>query len=230
MPDYTARMQKVQQLMAEQGIDLLFLPRSASLSYLTGIHRDEPNFGNTVHPGEWVTGAWIAPGKAPVLTLPRMTADFHLGVSGYDVRVLPDTADPLALVRAVLHDLGVSGRASVALEERAWAETTLAIQSLLPEARMSISTALLMPLRMIKDEEEIAIMRQAGVITELAYQATLARLKHGMTTLDLITEVNYQLRLYGASTNSFVTSFYNMGRHFPFDFHNREEVLRLPLD
>ena len=63
-----------------------------------------------------------------------------------------------------------------------------------------------------------------------AYAATLPRLRHGMTTFDLITEVNYQLRSHGARTHSFVTSFYNMGRNFPFDFTNREEVLLLPLE
>ena len=51
----------------------------------------------------------------------------------------------------------------------------------------------------------------------------------GMTSLDLITEVNYQLRKHGARTHSFVTSFYNMGKTYPFDFTNREELLHTPL-
>lgn len=230
MPNYASRLAAVQEQMAAQGIDLMFLPRSASLFYLTGIPRDEPNYGNTVHPGEWVTGAWIAPGKAPVLTLPRMTAEFHLGVSGFDVRVLPDTADPLALLRQVFADLGVGQGAAVALEERAWAETVIGIQEALGGVRLSSAAPLIMPLRQIKDEEEIATMRRAGAITEAAYQATLGKLRHGMTSLDLITEVNYQLRLRGAQGPSFVTSFYNMGPDYPFNFQNREEVLRLPLN
>lgn len=230
MPDYSARLAAVQQQMADQGIDLMFLPRSASLHYLTGIPRDEQSFGNTVHPGEWVTGAWLAPGRAPVLTLPRMTAEFHLGVSDYDVRVLADTADPNELLRDLFRDLGVGAGATVAVEERAWADTLMAIEATLGGVRFRPSAPLIMPLRMIKDAAEIAIMRRAGEITELAYQATLGKLKHGMTNLDLITEVNYQLRLHGAETNSFTTSFYNMGPGYPFDFHNREEVLRLPLN
>lgn len=230
MPNYAARLTAVQEQMAAQGIDLMFLPRSASLFYLTGIPRDEPNYGNTVHPGEWVTGAWVAPGKPPVLTLPRMTAEFHLGVSDFDVRVLPDTADPLGLLRQVFADLGVGQGAAVALEERTWAETVIGIQAVLGAVRLSSAAPLIMPLRQIKDEEEIAIMRRAGAITEAAYQATLGKLRHGMTSLDLITEVNYQMRLRGASGPSFTTSFYNMGPDYPFNFQNREEVLRLPLN
>lgn len=229
MPNYAARLAAVQGQMLDQGIDLLFLPRSANLFYLTGIPRDEPNFGNTVHPGEWLTGAWFAPQRAPILTLPRMTAEFHLGVSDFDLRILADSDDPFRLLRQVFDDLGAVSGATVALEERAWAETVLGIQAVLGEVRLRSAAPLIMPLRQIKDDDEIAVMRRAGEITERAYQATLARLKHGVTNLDLITEVNYQLRLHGASGPSFVTSFYNMGPNYPFTFQNREQVLRLPL-
>jgi Xaa-Pro aminopeptidase len=217
--------------MAAQSIDLLFLSISANLHYLTGIAREEPNFGNTQYPGEWLTGAWIPRRGAPLLTLPRMLADFHMGgVQGYDVRVLPDHGDPAALAAAVLSDFGVSGSASIALEDRAWVETVLNIQRLVPDGRYSPASNLLMPLRRIKDDDEIAIMRKAGEITEAAYHATLTQMRHGMTNLDLITEVNYQLKRHGASTNSFVTSFYNMGPDYPFNFHNREEVMQTPLE
>jgi Xaa-Pro aminopeptidase len=73
-------------------------------------------------------------------------------------------------------------------------------------------------------------MRHAGAITEAAFADVLPRLRHGMTTLDLITEVNYQLKRHGSTAPSFVTAFYNMGANFPFDFHNREETQLLPLD
>ena len=95
MPNYHHRLSAVQKKMSEQGIDLLFLSISANLHYLTGIGREEPNFGNTIYPGEWLTGAWIPQQGAPVLTLPRMMAEFHMGaVTGFDVRVLPDAEDP----------------------------------------------------------------------------------------------------------------------------------------
>src|SRR5215211_476496 len=102
MPDYSARLRAVQQKLAEQGADLLFLQRSANLHYLTGIPREEQNFGNTIYPGEWLSGAWIAPDRAPILTIPRMLADFHLSMIGYDLHVLADAADPAALAGELL--------------------------------------------------------------------------------------------------------------------------------
>lgn len=231
MPNYQNRLDRVQAQMAAQGIDLLFLSRSANLHYVTGIPREEPNFGNTIYPGEWLTGAWIPQTGAPILTLPRMLADFHMGsVSGHDVRVLPDAGDPTQLVQDVLQAFQVRNDPQIAIEDRAWAETVLRLQRLRPAATISQASALLMPLRQIKDEDELAILRKAGAITEAAYQATTARLRHGMTMLDLITEVNFQLKRHGSTAPSFNTSFYNMGRNYPFAFHNREEMMLVPLD
>lgn len=231
MPNYSARLANVQSQMAEHGVDLFFLSRSANLHYVTGIPREEPNFGNTIYPGEWLTGAWIPQQGTPILTLPRMLASFHMGtVDGYDVRVLPDSGDPAQLVSDVLQALSIGDAPKVALEDRAWAELMLNLQWLRPGTTFSLASALIMPLRVIKDEDEIAIMRKAGAITEAAYQATLGNLRHGMNNLDLVSEVQYQLKKHGAQTDSFVTSFYNMGPNYPFAFHNREEMLLVPLE
>lgn len=227
--DYAARLQRVREQMLRQGIDLLFLPRSTNLHYLTGLRRSEPNYGNVVHPGEHVTGAWISVDAEPIITMPRMVAEKTV-LPGYDIRSLPDVQKPIDLVRQVLADLKVPAAAKVAMDNRSWAESMLMIQALLPEASYTLAEALLMPLRMVKDAAEIAIMRQAGVITEQAYEAVRGKLQHGMTTLDLISEVNYQLQRHGATTNSFATAFYNRGKHAPFAPHNREETLLVPLE
>lgn len=230
MFDYQSRLVRVQQAMAAAEVDLLFLSPSANLQFLTGVAREEPNYGNTMYPGEWLTGAWVPQRGAPILTLPRMLAEFHMGaVNGFDVRVLPDAGDPAALAGQVLAALNIAPGAHVAVEDRSWAELVLKLQRLLPQVQLSLASALMAPVRRIKDAAEIEIMRKAGAITEAAFAATLAQLRHGMTTLDLITEVNFQLRRHGSRTESFVTSFYNMGPNFPFNFTNKEETLLLPL-
>jgi len=72
-----------------------------------------------------LSGAWIAPDHAPILSIPRMLADFHLSVTGYDLRVLSDAADPAALAGDLLAALGVRATPTIALDDRAWAETLL---------------------------------------------------------------------------------------------------------
>lgn len=229
MIDYSARLSKVQSRMRDLGINMMFLPYSANLHYITGIGREEQNFGNTMYPGDWMTGGWIPAEGSPVLTLPRMQAAFHGSHGAHDVRVLPDSGDPLMLVRDVLSSFHIQTPAVIAIEDRARAETVLHVQSLLPGARVLSASAIMRPLRLIKDSEELAILRAAGAITEVAYEATLAQIKPGMTNLDLITEVNFQLKKAGSFAPSFQTSFYNMGPNFPFAFGNTEEMMQVPL-
>src|SRR3954454_4819578 len=116
MPNYSARLRAVQQKMAEQKIDLLFLQRSAHLHYLTGIPREEQNFGNTMYPGEWLSGAWIAPDRAPILSLPRMLADCHLSLTCYGPPVLADAAALAALAGELLVTLVTNADATIALD------------------------------------------------------------------------------------------------------------------
>ncbi len=73
--------------MIDLSVDLMFLPYSASLHYLMGVAREEQNFGNTIYPGDWMTGAWIAADCAPILTLPQMQAAFHGTHTQHAVRV-----------------------------------------------------------------------------------------------------------------------------------------------
>ena len=72
MPNHADRMTRFQEMLEGQA-NLVFFPMGTDLDYLTGIHRDIPNYGRNLHPGMWLEGMWIAPGRAPILTLPRMT-------------------------------------------------------------------------------------------------------------------------------------------------------------
>jgi Xaa-Pro dipeptidase len=220
---YNERLLRFQSAMDGKA-DCAFLPISADLHYLTGVPRDIPNFGATIHPGAWLEGAWIAPGRAPVLLLPRMTAEFGgLGaLQNIDIRVLGDWDDPAKLARSVLDTFALPAQPRVAVGDHATGETITHLQALLPGAVFVSATDLLRPLRVIKSEDEIATMRRAGEITEQAFAAVLAQLKHGMTELDIVSEVDYQLRRHGALGPSFTTSLYNSGPNHPLLMGQRE--------
>ncbi|MCB0154214.1 MAG: M24 family metallopeptidase, partial [Anaerolineae bacterium] len=65
---------------------------------------------------------------------------------------------------------------------------------------------------------------------EAAFQAVLGRLKHGMTELDIISEVNLQMRKHGSLGPSFTTSMYNSGPDYELIFGKREEKWNRPLN
>jgi Xaa-Pro aminopeptidase len=221
--NYNARLQKFQQHI-QDSVDLVFLPFSADLRYLMGVPRDMPSFGAVLHPGMWLEGAWLSPTHDPVLALPRMTAEFGgMGDLKANLRILGDHDDPATLLRDILSGFKLPARPRIAVSDSTRGETLVGLQGLYPAASFSSATALLNPLRRVKGEKEIAVMRRAGEVTEAAFEAVLNQLKHGMTELEVISEVDLQLRRHGALGPSFVTSMYNSGPNYPLIFGKREE-------
>lgn len=220
--NYGARLATFQGAMAGKA-DLCFFPISADLQYLTGIPRDIPNYGAVLHPGGWLEGAWIAPGGAAVLALTRMSAEFgNLADAGnIDVRVLGEFDDPAPFVADIVKGFGVGAQPTVAVGDHTKGETISGLQQVLAGATYISATELLNPQRAVKTADEVEAMRRAGAVTEAAFADVLPQLKIGMTELDIIAEVDYQLKRHGALGPSFTTSLYNSGPNHPLLFGQR---------
>lgn len=225
------RLQRFQAILADQA-DLAFIPISSDLQYLTGVPRDIPNYGHNIHPGDWLEGAWISPRQAPVLPLPRMTAEFGglERLEGIDIRVLGDWDEPAEMVKGILGDFNLPEEPRVAISDFTRGETVSNLQPLLPGATWLSATDLLRPLRVIKSQSDIDEMKEAGRITEAAFADTLTSLRLGMTELEIVEEVNFQLRRHGSLGQSFTTSLYNSGPGHPLLFGQRMQSWHRKLD
>jgi Xaa-Pro dipeptidase len=229
--NYQQRLTTFQQRLAEVA-DLAFFPRSSDLQYLTGVPRDIPNFGAVIHPGDWLEGAWLTPTQGPMLALPRMTAEFGglASLQGITINVLSDFDDPKDMLKAFLKKVDLPETPRIAIGKTTRGETVTALHELLPSATFISATDLVRPLRAIKSEEEIDIMRKAGAITEAAFADVLKTLKPGMTELDIVSEVDYQLRKHGSLGPSFTTSLYNSGPNHPLVFGQPEMTWKRVLN
>lgn len=234
MSVYDDRVKRFQQVLQSEA-DLAFFSISSDLQYLAGVPRDIPNYGITLHPGAWLEGAWLTPSHKPVLALPRMTAEFGglERLTSIELRVLGDWDDPASLVRDILKGFDLPARPRVAISDFATGETVTHLQRILPDAIFVSGTDLMRQLRVIKTEDDIAVMRRAGEITEAAFADVIKALKYGMTELDVVTEVDYQLRRHGSLGPSFTTSLYNSGTNYPLIFGDRlntwKRVLQPPV-
>lgn len=219
------RITRFQSIIAGK-VDVVFLPISTDLQYLTGVPRDIPNYGAVMHPGAWLEGAWLTPHHEPLLILPRMTAEFGglAELKNIQIRVFGDWDNPSTLVREVLKGFNLPPKPRVAISNQTTGETIVNLQQAVPDAQFVSATDLLRELRVIKSEAEIAIMRRAGAITEAAFADVIKQLRHGMTELEMMSEVDYQLRKHGSLGPSFTTSFYNSGPNHPLRFGQRLET------
>ena len=228
--DYGKRLLAFQERLVGYA-DLAFFPLSADLQYLTGVPRDIPNFGTVIHPGDWLEGAWLSPTQNPILALSRMSAELGglANLKGVQIRVLGEFADPRAMVKDFIKEFALPDKPRIAIGSLTHGSTIAELHALLPAALFLSASDRLQPLRAIKSEEEIAVMRKAGEITEKAFGEVLKKLEHGMTELDIVSEVDYQLRKHGSLGPSFTTSLYNSGPNHPLLFGQREATWKRVL-
>jgi Xaa-Pro aminopeptidase len=142
-----------------------------------------------------------------------MFADYWLvKTPGMDVCVVPDLADPQAFLENILSGFNVPNR-TVAMDNRAWAELVLAVRTAIPDVKLRLASEVLAEMRMIKSDEELAIMRKAGEIVDKTMADILRELKpgSGQTEIDVVYEVDRLMMQHGGEGPSFITNVWQMG-------------------
>jgi Xaa-Pro aminopeptidase len=221
---YLERIHRLQEDIEDQPT-LIHIPLSADLQYLTGVRRKIPTYGAIQHPGDWVEGLWITCQRGPILVLTRMTAEyFFTGLDWLEIRLLGDWANPETLFAGILQDLNAREVKRLAVGEGVSAETVIHLQSALPEATIISATEYLQSQRMIKSADEITKMRKAGEITEAAFAEVLQGLRSGITELEVVSEIDYQLRQLGSQGSSFNTTLFAVGPHHELIFGDTQRT------
>ena len=177
---YADRLQRAQQEMAQQGIDLLVVGASADLRYLIGFDGHESErMSVLVLPRDGVSH-YVAPGlEAPLLDAQRDL----LEIVSWE-----ETEDPAAKVAAVA---GPAAEGTIAVGDELWSVFTIRLQDRMPHARWTEGGQLLRPLRMIKDEREIALLAEAARRTDDSWEEFLT------TSIAGLTEWEVRERLMG---------------------------------
>lgn len=120
------------------------------------------------------------------------------------MRLICEAEDPLDVMRATLARFDLHGM-KVAVDDRVWARSPLALRSLLPDHEFVLASTITAPMRMIKEADELELMRRAGAITEQVFAKMLERLKLGVTGIEIASEIDYQCKAHGAAHTSLVT-------------------------
>jgi Xaa-Pro aminopeptidase len=210
MPDYQSRQAALAERMTAAGTDLIFLPVSADLEYLTGLRRRVLTFGNVEYAHSWVTGAFLAPGRAPVFVLPRMVKEFDLpdGITG-EVALVNELDDGEAIFRRVATSYGPVRQIGVG--SRAWADTVMQLQAALPGAQLTSASTLINLMRRVKSPEELAAMAGASRIATQVMGEVTPEVAPGVLELELARDINFRMRRLGTRAPSFDTGVWSMG-------------------
>ncbi len=210
MPDRSDRQQELERRMADLSVDLVFLPPSADLEYLTGFKRRILTFGNIEYAHSWVTGCFFAPGREPAFVLPRMVTAFDLpeGLSG-DVTIVNELDDGEDMFFALAKTYGPARK--LALGARTWSDTTLKLMQAFDGAELISADRLLNPMRRVKSKDELVEMAKACRLVDEVMGEVTPRIVAGVTELELARDIDYAMRSKGSLVPSFDTGVWGMG-------------------
>ena len=210
MFDYETRRKSLYERMANLGVDLVFLPPSGDLEYLTGFKRRVPAFGNIEYAHSWVTGCFLAPDREPAFVLPRMVVAFDTpdGLIG-DVTIVAETDDSDAAFRRVAQSFGAVSRLGIGA--RAWADTTAALLALLGSCELVSADRLVNPMRRVKSSDELERMAKACRIVDETLALVSPSVRAGTTELEIARDVDFHMRELGSVVPSFDTGVFSMG-------------------
>jgi len=207
--NFEARLKQARLTMRERDIGMMYLTFGANLWYLTGVQRREPELTDSNAYGNYICGAYIDADEGFTIVAPRMGGEFFQkeaeDKSWIDtVRIVDESEKPKDVLAEILKSFRINGN-RVSMDDRSWIKSGLLFQELLPNRSFSVASDIIAPMRMIKDPDEITLMRKASEIADKVYSEVVNYLKIGVTEYDVAHEVDYQFKKHGAEYNSFVT-------------------------
>jgi Xaa-Pro dipeptidase len=189
--DYAARREKAARLMAEHGIDALFIEGGTNLLYYANVNwwRSERTFGAVLNRKR--EPVWVCP------AFERKRAE-ELIPASQEVRTWEEHESPFRLIAEIMKDLGAaSGRLAVDPSMRAFLYYGLRRDA--PQIELLDGAVVTEGCRGIKTAKEIAFMELANKITKLAYREGFKHLKEGMTARELAAAISGAHQQMGAS-------------------------------
>jgi Xaa-Pro aminopeptidase len=183
---FAERLERAAARTAAAGLDALLIGVGSDLRYLTGYE---------AMPLERLTLLAIIAGKEPFIVVPRLergAAESGLR-SAIEIRTWHEIDDPYAMVAAAI-DAPRESSVRIGLSDTMIALHVLRLQAAIaPEATYESATTVLRELRMVKDADEIALLRLAAQAADRVVGQIAGGRLIGRTEADVAREVRERL-------------------------------------
>ncbi|MFC0522032.1 M24 family metallopeptidase [Pontibacillus salicampi] len=192
------RLEHLQQWMKEEGIDVAFFNSTENVFYLTAFHTD---------PHERLMGLFVFQDQEPLFVVPGMEKGQVVDTGWpYEVLGYADHEDPWELIQNTLKQRKVQEIHAVAFEQDVLTfQRSEALQGLFPTAKPTSVEDKLNRMRVVKDQEEIAIMEKAAEMADYGVKVGVQSLQEGITEMEVLATIEYELKKKGIREMSFST-------------------------
>jgi Xaa-Pro aminopeptidase len=184
----TARRDRLRKLIQEQEVEAILVTNFTNVSYLTGFSGDDSYL--LVTPDSQV----LLSDQRYSIQLEEECPGLPLEIRGPGSKMNEWTADVLKK----------QGLAKLAVEADTMTVAQFGdLKQKLQGVELKPVTGLVEKLRLIKDDQEIAAIREAARLAERAFAVIRASLRPGRTELEVAHEIEQQIRLFGGAGCSF---------------------------
>jgi Xaa-Pro dipeptidase len=185
------------QWMKENGVDVSIITSTENVFYLSGFYSD---------PHERLLSLVLFQEEEPFLVCPAMEKeDAKRSGWNYEIIGYNDTENPWELVEKAIK-ARIQNVSKVSVEkEHMNVERFEAVSSMFPKAVFSSAEDKLRKLRMIKETQEISLIREACKLADYAVEVGCAEIKEGKTELEIVAAIEYELKKKGITDMSFAT-------------------------
>lgn len=169
--EYEARLSRLRALMTERELEAVILDECEMLHYFTGFAISENLYRAAVIP---MVGD-------PTMVVRLLDEQPFLNAAWFeDHRAFFDTEDPIAVVAEVLGD---ARRVGLDLNSYCMSVKRFeSLKALLPDVRFIDLSDALRPMRLVKSDREMAVMRQAAGIADETMRRAIAAAKPGSSS------------------------------------------------
>jgi Xaa-Pro dipeptidase len=220
---YAARLARAGARMRERDVDLLFLPPSADLEYLTGVPLPRPFWAGDGDVFRLVEadGGFVAPEGEVALTYAESvwSRAVRAHLDRWEARTIEDDwplwrlhapGRVVELFRAAAASL-VGEPERIAIGDWTPLRQLELLREACPGAELVAAGDLVTGLRRHKDADEVARMAAAQRATRRAFEATLAHVRPGIAAGALVDELTDQLLRQGADAIAFPPDLFAVG-------------------
>ncbi|MGR6542521.1 M24 family metallopeptidase [Paenibacillus tundrae] len=186
-------LSRLEASLAVQGLDATLITDPKHIYYLTGF---------ASNPHERFLGLVLARGEEPLLIVPALDADAAAAASSVsNIATHTDTDNPYTILERYQGRLGRIGLEKEYVTVARYEQLTAALGG----TQYEDVGPLLRSLRVKKSPDEVARIRHAIHLIEEVLRQGLSHVRTGVTEIELVAEMEYQMKKLGADGPSFDT-------------------------
>ena len=176
------RIEKIAKWLQQEEVDFAFINTVPNIFYLSGI---------TCRPYERLFGLLIFQNIDPVLICPQLEAE-HVKNSSWNYEVISysDNEDPWKMIQENIARKDLKPNQFAVEKEGLSLFRVEKLQSLFPSANVTSIDEKIRSLRLIKDKNEIQLMRESAKWADFAIEIGLNALKEGRTELEVVALIS----------------------------------------